>query len=127
MSSYPSPRRQRDKLIAMRDAAAGAFEAARHKHIRLLGKAESISLDYIAGVATRAQVRVAVSSLYDMRVKVRQAAHRVRSYQDMLDKIAIREAREIKARALQTQIEAAATRPYISRPYMELHTVPQGA
>lgn len=127
MSSIPSPRRQREQLIAMRDAAAGAFEAARHKHIRFVGKAEAVSLDYIAGVVTREQVRRVVSDLLESREQVKTAARHVRSYQQMLDKLAIREAREIKARARQVRMKSTTPRPYISKPYLEFSVGPQSA
>ena len=126
MSSNPSPRRQREQLIAMRDAAAGAFEATRHKHIRLLGKAEAISLDYIAGVVAPEQVRSAVSDLLEARKHLSEAARRVRSYQQMLDKLAIREARLIKVRAQRSRAKANMDRPYVSKPYMEFSMVPHG-
>lgn len=125
MSSIPSPRRQREQLIAMRDAAAGAFEAVRHKHIRLQGKAEAVSLDYIAGVSTREEVRQVVSELIDTRIDVKRAGHRVRQYQMMLDKLSIKEAREIKARARHTRMVAVTPQPYVSKPYMEFSMVPE--
>lgn len=127
MSSIPSPRRQREQLIAMRDAAAGAFEAVRHKHIRLLGKAEAISLDYIAGLCTREEVRRVVSELMDAGASAKRTAYRLRQLQDMLDKLAIKEAREIKARARRARASTAKTRPYVSKPYMEFSMVPQHA
>ncbi|MFK7847551.1 MAG: hypothetical protein AB8G77_19825 [Rhodothermales bacterium] len=86
MSSRQLDDRRRAQLLAMRDASAGAFEAARIKYLRLRKHAESVSLDYVCGNCDAVQVRAVAEQMLEAEFIVSEAARRTRLYQATLDK-----------------------------------------
>ncbi len=73
--------------LAMRDAAAGAFEAARVRYNKLLSQAESISIDYVYGRTDQIRVRTVAEQLLEAEFIVEEAARKTRLFQDAAEKM----------------------------------------
>lgn len=79
--------RSREQLLAMRDSAAGAFEASRIRYKHLADRLENKSLHYIYNKVDASQVMAAAEQLLEAKTNVEEAARRTRLFQDILDKM----------------------------------------
>ena len=124
MPSYQPEACSQDQLLAMRDASAGAFEAARVKYFRLLRHMEVASIDYVIGKCDKAQVNALAEHLLVAEFNVSEAARRTRLYQEALDKQMARHARNGKTQsAAPTQKTQERPHPSIKdNRYLELLT-----
>ena len=74
-----------EQLAAMRDASAGAFEAARINYLRLLTRLEEVSIDYIQGRCEREIVCGVLEQLIEAKFLISENARRTRMYQDAFE------------------------------------------
>ncbi len=87
MPSGRSDCRVREKLIAMRDASAGAFEAARRKYYTIINEVEVLSVGYVQGRAERNEVKAISEQLLEAEFDVQEAARRTQMYQEALESL----------------------------------------
>ena len=87
MPSHQSDATARNQLLAMRDASAESFEAARTKYYKLLKYAELVSLEYVCGKIDESQVRAVTEQLLEAEFNVAEMARRTRIYQEAFEKL----------------------------------------
>ena len=122
MSTSRSQADIREKLIAMRDASAGAFEAARRKYFSILTEVESLSLAYVEGHVAREEIQAKSEQLVESEAEVKEAARRTRIYQEALDSLPTRRRPVPKVNPIPQQVRKNVDSRPQTPAYIELKT-----
>lgn len=85
MSSDRDNAQSLEKLAAMLDASAGAFEAARLRYFRILERLEDVSIAYVTGTGSRVDVCAVSEQLLEAEFMVSETARRTRLYSEALE------------------------------------------